>query len=539
MIRALFVVNLREGQFGDVPASWGRDLNTQETHNGSSGAAIAAVLTIVGIAFVAFERLHWFWALFLLLCLSLWLFAWLMLTDARMRGHLTGTLKHSRYTQIYTYLTKSGVDRIWNSVCAPADDKASWPTLFRAALTGRLYDKALLLALTYPILLLVAQWIVTGAEGRVGSIVILSGAEFWPERTTTLLALLILMAGKVGYNFALASQRPALQKASVWLAISIVGFAFAFAWIAEDISGLAVSTAIAITGISLISVGAAIPYTFGTGVAAGIVGAGAAATGVQSSLLLAGGAAVLVAAATVALEFLDKHGKPRIARALLTCTMILALLIAVLALDWPAVPEDHRSLFLFFAALPLFNALFDVISYAVTLSLIRRGLNSRWPFLWGLLDLAIACVLFLGLGFTLVVLVHGLNVLAGVPFVDLQGLFAGFDHAPGDHIWLYLMLFSTVLPTALHGMVSLIGLQGIWPKSWRRKLAGLMTAAPESLPNSVLASGVLGVVWAIPIMGLVLLGWLVLWLGEPAIHYMLELYFKALLWGAAVPIGAI
>ena len=75
--------------------------------------------------------------------------------------------------------------------------------------------------------------------------------------------------------------------------------------------------------------------------------------------------------------------------------------------------EDRRSLFLFLAVLPLLNALFDVVSYAVTLTLVRRGLRAALPFLWGLADLAVACVLLLGLGATLVAVIHGLNTWPG------------------------------------------------------------------------------------------------------------------------------
>jgi len=512
---------------------WGLCLSTKDAHVGLNLGAIAVATGIAAIVLGTFKP-HWFWVLLPVVCLAFWFIAALMISEPTRREHLAGTLKHSRYTQIYTYLTKSGVDRIWDSVCDPVDEKASWPTLFRAALTWRLYDKALLFAVAYPIMLLVGQWVATGSEARLGNFPVLAEAEFWPARAAILAAILILTTGKIAQTLASASLRPGLRNAADWLIL--VAFALALAGVLADAVPLTGTFAVVLAGVGAVNgVGALVLTGAIAGAVALAVGfAGALAAVVTVALALAGAFAL-----AGAIDLMDERGKGRPARWLVTVGVIVVLVAAALVLDWAAVSDGNRSLFLFMSALPLFNALFDVVSYAVTLSLIRRGLSSRWPFLWGLMDLVIAGVLFLSLGFVLVVLVHGLNVLAGVPFLDLQALFAGIYNTPEKYVWLYLMLFSTILPTALHGAVSLIGLQGIWPKSWRKWLAGLVSDAPESLPKSVLASGVLGAVWAIPVMGVVLLGWLALWLGEPVVHYVLELYFQVLLWGAAIPIGAI
>ncbi|MRH22294.1 hypothetical protein [Rhodovulum strictum] len=196
-----------------------------------------------------------------------------------------------------------------------------------------------------------------------------------------------------------------------------------------------------------------------------------------------------------------------------------------------------RTLFLFLAVFPLINALFDVLSYAVTLSLLRRGLRSRLPFLWALLDLAIACVLFLALGATLVAVIHGLNLLAGVPLLDLGVLFAAVREAPGAHVWLFLMLFSTILPTALHLLVSLLGLQGIWPRRLRRPVAVWIEGAPESPGLAVRAALALGLVWAIP-LGVLVAALFGLWaFGGGLVLEFLDGYFRLLLWIAHIPVG--
>lgn len=207
-------------------------------------------------------------------------------------------------------------------------------------------------------------------------------------------------------------------------------------------------------------------------------------------------------------------------------------------LDWSAVPEGVRGLFLFLAVFPLLNALFDVLSCAVTLSLLRRGLRARLPLLWGLFDLGLACLLFLALGATLVAAIHGLNRLAGVPLLDLGALFAGVRETPGDYVWLYLMLFSTIVPTALHALVSLLGVQGLWPRALRRPVAGWIDRAPESPAAAVRAALALGLIWTLP---LILLGgalWLLRAFGGGMALRFLGGYFDLLLWIAAVPVGA-
>jgi len=189
--------------------------------------------------------------------------------------------------------------------------------------------------------------------------------------------------------------------------------------------------------------------------------------------------------------------------------------------------------------LPLINTLFDVVSYAVTLTLIRRGLRAKLPFLFGLADLGLACVLLLGLGATLVAVIHGLNLAAGVPFVDLPALFEGVQADPWAYVWLYLMLFSTLLPTLLHGVLSLLGLQGIWKLGLRRPVAGWVDAAPASPLHAIRASLGLSVIWAVPLLGLGFVFWVIWHFGHPALMAGLQLYLKGLLWIAATPVGPI
>ncbi|RDC71769.1 hypothetical protein DLJ49_12980 [Rhodovulum sp. 12E13] len=219
--------------------------------------------------------------------------------------------------------------------------------------------------------------------------------------------------------------------------------------------------------------------------------------------------------------------------------MVAAITLSAAVIDWTALSDERRSIFLFLGVLPLLNALFDTLSYAVTLTFLRRGLRARLPLLWGVADLAVACVLFLALGATLVAVMHWLNLLAGTPLLDLGALFAGVYMAPWDYVWLYLMLFSTILPTALHFAVSLLGVQGLWPRGLRRPVADWIGEADRSALRAVRAALALAFVWWVP---LVVLGagiWGLWAVGGDLALAALALYFEGLTWIAQVPVGAL
>jgi hypothetical protein len=515
----------------------GQGASMQDGHLGSILAAIGIFVGIVsatiGMAILGVP--WWGYSAFFVWGL-LWLVAGLGLSDEASRKFLAGTLRKSTFTQIYTTLARRNVMGIWNRLCDPAPKDASLPAFFRAALTWRLHDVALRLAVAYPLLLLVGQWVATGAEVRVGSFAILPAADFWPERAVVLLIALILTGSVVGRKRASASQRPTVKKVAINLlfiaVLAAVAVAVAVAGSVALAFAVAAAAAFAGAGAFAVAFAFALPFAFAFTFAS--EGACAGACDVAGTVALAFAAGVLAAVLV-----LDRRGKQRLAQLLPTGVLSCAVVIAAITLDWSEVSEDRRSLFLFFAVLPLINALFDVASYALTLSLIRRGLRSGLPFLWGLADLGLASVLLLGLGATLVAVIHGLNLAAGVPFLDLPALFEGVQDDPGAYVWLYLMLFSTLLPTLLHGALSLLGLQGIWPLGLRRPVAGWVAAAPASPLHAIRASLGLSLIWALPLLGLAGVLWGIWHYAQPLLVDGLQLYLKGLLWIATHPVGAI
>ena len=476
------------------------------------GAAFLAPTTaLIGAALKVFEP-PWFVWLAYFTWNALCLIAIAMQSQPRWRAYLEGTLRKGTFTQIYTATTRKGLTWLWSRYCDEPPENAHLPATFRAALTWRLYDTAMLIAVAYPILLLVGWWI-AGFDGRLGSVVILEAAPWWPDRIATLGVIAMLGLSGIFRRLAAASRKVFLRKVFGWLAV----LAFLFA----------VAVAGAVAGAGAVPVAGAVAFAFGGAVAIAVAGAVAGAG--AGAVAVAGAGAVPVAGAGAgAVAVLDARNRPRRARALVTLALPAAWVALLMFLPWVETGAEAKGIFLFLGVLPLINALFDVVSYAVTLTLMRLGLNSRVPWAYGLADFGIACILFLALGAALTLLITAMNALAGTTLFDLGSLFAGIHTEPHAYWWLYAMVFSTILPTALHGLLSLLGLQGIMPRWSRLPIANLLRDAPGDWTKAAVAPLAVGLIWLIPLAALFVIGWAAWWFASPALEWFGGAYLDAL-----------
>lgn len=215
--------------------------------------------------------------------------------------------------------------------------------------------------------------------------------------------------------------------------------------------------------------------------------------------------------------------------ALLTGSVLTALVLTALWAPWPEISDDRKNIFLFLGLFPILNAMFDALSYAATLALMRLGLR-RWnPVLAALADILCALVLFLAVGATLTAAVAGMNALAGTPILDLGVLFARMHQNPASHLWVFGMLFSTALPTLAHFALALLGAQALVPGVLRRVTVRLINQMPTDPFAAVFAPFLTGFVLAVPfaLFGLLIAA---LWHGgKTLILAGLGLYGEALL----------
>ena len=135
---------------------------------------ITPLIALVGTALKVMEA-HWSaWAIYITWVL-LTLIAVSMILDTGWRAYLQGTIRKSTFTQLYTSATRKPLNWLWNRYCETLPENVGLLTTFRFAQSWKLYDTALLVAVVYPILLLLIWWI-AGFDGKLGAVVILEKA---------------------------------------------------------------------------------------------------------------------------------------------------------------------------------------------------------------------------------------------------------------------------------------------------------------------------------------------------------------------------
>lgn len=407
--------------------------------------------------------MRWEWVLFVAVLAFFRRFVGGMLSKPVSRERLAAVLRHDTFGRTYRGSLEWALDRLDGWV-TPADRAGLPPTDPRHAWTWKLYDRCLLLAVVYPILILFAVWAVSGAEGRIGTIVVLEGEVPAWKRAAAIggLAIAILL-------IRIAQTRRKLMWQLVFGAV-----AFVVGLLIIGAVGVVVENEVAfVLGFAFLpavlgTVVFTVVVTFAGEAALASVGAFAFAVAVASTSEVALIVPVAVAVA-VAFVFLVNRGRPVFAYTLLTGVMagqIVATVVWSGGYDNESGGYDNEvaSAKVFLAVLPLTNALFDFASIGLTRWALRHGLQDpgKGALKWAAIDLAAAALLFLVLKLAVLLAVIGLNAAAGggpqAGLVDLPAFLADLRANPQDYWWLYLGFLTTLLPTVLHGVVAVISL---------------------------------------------------------------------------------
>lgn len=146
------------------------------------------------------------------------------------------------------------------------------------------------------------------------------------------------------------------------------------------------------------------------------------------------------------------------------------------------------TLLLFLGFLPLFNAPLDWLSLGVTRALLRRivapGHRFWHSMLLGLVDLFLAVLFLVLVAFSTlggIVLVNAFAHYAGAgPVVSLGDLWLQLSTGrPGDNLWIWLMLGSTLLPTFVHMLVAIMALAMLFSAEQANEVADSLAAELE------------------------------------------------------------
>jgi hypothetical protein len=286
----------------------------------------------------------------------------------------------------------------------------------------------------------------------------------------------------------------------------LVALGLAFACAYAGASGFAGAFAVAV------AVGGAVAGSFAGAGASGVAGATAVATAIGAAVAQGWiGARTRRPASTLGLY------------AALLLIALIAVVVATPAWRPGVLGERDVTVILFFGFLPLLNAAADFASTGLTRWWLRQGVRAGLirHAVW---DALAAVGIFLLMGFAIIAVVHWVRPQDGRALANLSGLFADL-HGPEAHnyFWLYFCLFSTLLPTALHGVVACFALFTLASKRLGQPIAAGLGSGDR--PTAERAEAALAFCAALAVVVPAFLIWAALrWFGRPILDAALWVF---------------
>ncbi|MGB0505906.1 MAG: hypothetical protein ACPGGK_06885, partial [Pikeienuella sp.] len=348
--------------------------------------------------------------------------------------------------QRYQRVVMRGMDWIDRKLTPEAfgDDRVREPGDWRSAFSFSLLNITLVLALLYPVLSLMVQWVIKGTDASVGGEIIV------PAEPTEFRRYLAF--GEISFSLlcVVLSRRSAAQS-KTGLAVFWIALAFAGSIAGSFVIAIAGAFAIALAGVYTGALAGALTGALAVAFA-GVFAGAIAVSGTFTAL-------VVVACVISGLVFKFwlglKYLKPTFALISFTLFMIVVISVVVSFQDQFFTIEGEVNpigTIVFIGLLPLLNGLCDFLSTAMTRRLIRKGgLNPAW---W-IADLAFALLTLSILAASFIAFITFVTPQNSVPLLDLPRLFNNIEANPSDYWWLSFMLFSTLLPTLLHFVIAL------------------------------------------------------------------------------------
>ena len=340
----------------------------------------------------------------------------------------------------------------------------------RPTWTAAAYDRCLLLAMLYPLVSIFALWVWSGHVGIAEHAIGLPDGkevEAWKHWAAP--------AGLAIYVFVFLRQHWAERLSSIliWLlaiGVAVAGdFALAFA-IAITIMGSTYRS-----GARIVAVSVLVPVT---------VTIISTTFGVAPGALVFAVTCAVIASVAYAFDIVrylsHRSGRRGLFLGVLCAVLAFACYFAAWRYGGALWWDKYGVLLLFLGLLTLVNAPFDWFAIGLTRWLLRKGLAKQgpWPVVYGALDAVAAAISVAALAFVCVVAVqlfgdlavhHAKTVLHAendnARIIHFAQLFDSLENHPTDYEnwWIWLMLFSTAIPSVVNLLIACFSLLRGWP----------------------------------------------------------------------------
>lgn len=364
---------------------------------------------------------------------------------------------------------RSVLARVDRALPGPEEPKRFPGPAIAAAFSAPLLDLCLRFAVAYPIGFALLQWWIGGGAVTLGTVEVLPGEVHWLERSATIggtalitgsFLVVLLHSLRAALAQRLVQRGVGVRFAEPIVALVALAGAGALGSAIAGAGATAGELAVAVAGVLAVGgarAGAnAVAFAGMVTVTVAVAGAFAGTGAVAFAVAVAGAFAGAVAQAWLG----RRAGRPAFFLALYALALLLG--VALVSLDVPVPAEWARgvaSLLTFLAILPIANALADFASIGLTRLLLARSVrdDDGWPWEW-IVDALAAVLVLLALGSGVIWFGSSITLSPWVPLIDIRGLLEGIAAAPGEHIWLYAALFSTLAPTIAHLTLGSFGL---------------------------------------------------------------------------------
>ena len=359
--------------------------------------------------------------------------------------------REHRIAAIYTRRldrTLDALDRFFNNL-NPAEQAALKQSGALRIWSGWMFDRCLLIAIIYPIATAVLVWAVLGVVGPAEEAMLL------PHAGAAARIAVIAAMGVLAFCLKTYMSSPGW-----WQNLWLNGIAAAAMGLMSWIVGLGAAPIIVVVvcWAGLLSnmtdavdnqlPGWAALYFLTLCCIATLVMPPRALLWLVMSLL------ILVSGAVIALFHARKPGLTSTCMCLVT---LVAAYIAAWQLSDRAPANFANPLLLLLGVLTAVKAPFDWFSIGLTRWLLRRGimLGGWWPLLLGLADAIVGVVTLIVLAIALVSAIIGFNATAtlggGNAIIDVRAILNALADPSvrrhPEYLWLYILLFATMLPS--------------------------------------------------------------------------------------------